>query len=97
MAQSSVRNLVVSYGPVVAVEGISFEAQTGEFVSPLGPSGCGKATTLRRIAGLEWASGGEIRIADRIVALGGREMPPEKRGVNMVFQVLRRVAAYDRV
>ena len=86
MAQLSVRNLVVSYGPVVAVEGISFEAQTGEFVSLLGPSGCGKTTTLRCIAGLELASGGEIRIADRIVALDGREVPPEKRGVNMVFQ-----------
>jgi iron(III) transport system ATP-binding protein len=86
MAQLSVRRLVVSYGAVTAVDGISFEAQAGEFVSLLGPSGCGKTTTLRCIAGLESASAGEIRIADRVVAMDGREVPPEKRGVNMVFQ-----------
>ena len=100
MAQLSVRNLVVSYGRVVAVDGISFEAQPGEFVSLLGPSGCGKTTTLRCIAGLEAASGGEIRIADRVVALDGREVPPEKRGVNMVFQsyaVWPHMSVFDNV
>ncbi len=86
MAQLSVRKLVVRYGAVTAVDGVSFEAQAGEFVSLLGPSGCGKTTTLRCIAGLERASAGEIRIADRVVAMDGREVPPEKRGVNMVFQ-----------
>ncbi len=84
--QLSVRDLVVRYGPVVAVDGISFSAAEGEFVSLLGPSGCGKTTTLRCIAGLESASSGEIRIGNEVVALGGREVPPEKRGVNMVFQ-----------
>lgn len=58
MAQLSVRDLTVQYGPVVAVDGISFAAQEGEFVSLLGPSGCGKTTTLRCIAGLESASSG---------------------------------------
>ena len=86
MAQLSVRKLVVNYGNVTAVDRVSFEAQAGEFVSLLGPSGCGKTTTLRCIAGLESASAGEIRIADRVVAMDGREVPPEKRGVNMVFQ-----------
>ena len=100
MAQLSVHKLVVSYGPVTAVDGISFEAQAGEFVSLLGPSGCGKTTTLRCIAGLESASAGEIRIADRVVAMDGREVPPEKRGVNMVFQsyaVWPHMSVFDNV
>ncbi len=100
MAQLSVRNLVVEYGPVRAVNDISFEAQTGEFVSLLGPSGCGKTTTLRCIAGLESASGGEIRIGNRIVARDGREVPPEKRDVNMVFQsyaVWPHMSVFDNV
>jgi ABC-type Fe3+/spermidine/putrescine transport system ATPase subunit len=86
MAQLSVKDLVVRYGDVVAVDGISFDVGEGEFVSLLGPSGCGKTTTLRCIAGLESASRGEIRIGGDIVARDGREVPPERRGVNMVFQ-----------
>src|SRR6185437_16145801 len=38
------------------------------------------------IAGLESATSGEIRIGGDVVASAGREVPPEKRGVNMVFQ-----------
>jgi ABC-type Fe3+/spermidine/putrescine transport system ATPase subunit len=100
MTQLSVRRLVVSYGPVVAVDGITFEAETGEFVSLLGPSGCGKTTTLRCIAGLETASGGEIRIGEQVVAMDGREVPPEKRDVNMVFQsyaVWPHMSVFDNV
>ena len=86
MAELLVRDLIVRYGDVVAVEGVSFRVAEGEFVSLLGPSGCGKTTTLRCIAGLESASSGEIRIGGEIVAGDGREVPPERRGVNMVFQ-----------
>lgn len=77
---------MVRYGDYVAVDGVSFHVADGEFVSLLGPSGCGKTTTLRCIAGLESATRGEIRIGRDIVARDGHEVPPEKRGVNMVFQ-----------
>lgn len=86
MSDLSVSDLVVQYGDYVAVDGVSFDVADGEFVSLLGPSGCGKTTTLRCIAGLESASRGEIRIGRDVVARDGREVPPEKRGVNMVFQ-----------
>ncbi|HEX3348574.1 MAG TPA: ABC transporter ATP-binding protein [Acetobacteraceae bacterium] len=86
MADLHVRDLVVRYGHVVAVDGVSFDVAEGEFVALLGPSGCGKTTTLRCIAGLESASAGEIRIGNDVVARDGRETPPERRGVNMVFQ-----------
>ena len=86
MAHLSVEDLVVAYGSVKAVRNISFTVEDGEFVSLLGPSGCGKTTTLRCIAGLEGSSSGTIRIGGEIVAADGRDVPPEKRGINMVFQ-----------
>jgi len=86
VAQLQVSDLVVRYGMVTAVKGISFAVEDGEFVSLLGPSGCGKSTTLRCIAGLEESSSGSISIGGDVVAENGFEVPPEKRGVNMVFQ-----------
>jgi iron(III) transport system ATP-binding protein len=86
LAQLSVEDLVVTYGSVTAVKDVSFVVEDGEFVSLLGPSGCGKTTTLRCIAGLEASSGGTIRIDGEIVAADGRDVPPEKRDINMVFQ-----------
>lgn len=86
MADLNVENLVVRYGDFIAISDVSFDVNDGEFVSLLGPSGCGKSTTLRCIAGLEQSSAGSIRIGGEMVAEGGRDVPPEKRGLNMVFQ-----------
>lgn len=86
MARLNVEDLVVAYGAVVAVSDISFSVEDGEFVSLLGPSGCGKTTTLRCIAGLEGSSGGTIRLGDTVMASDGSDIPPDKRGINMVFQ-----------
>jgi iron(III) transport system ATP-binding protein len=86
MSNLTVTDLVVRYGGVTAVDGVSFTVAEGEFVSLLGPSGCGKTTSLRCIAGLESLSSGEIRIGGDVVARAGFEVPPERRGVNMVFQ-----------
>src|ERR1700754_4427870 len=86
MARLSVEDLVVAYGSVTAVRNVSFDVEDGEFVSLLGPSGCGKTTTLRCIAGLEGSSGGTIRLGDAIMAADGSDVPPDKRGINMVFQ-----------
>ncbi len=83
-----VRDLVVRYGDVTAVEGVSFDIASGELVTLLGPSGCGKTTTLRAIAGLETPSSGVIRLNGETVyaAAERRNVPSEKRGVSMVFQ-----------
>ena len=69
-----------------AVSRISFFLLKGQVFSILGPSGCGKTTTLRLIAGLDRPDEGEIILAGRSVAGGRRWVPPEKRGVGMVFQ-----------
>lgn len=71
-----------------AVNNISITVNDGEFMCLLGPSGCGKNTILRMIAGIEHASGGEIVIGDKVVdyVTQGIYIPPEKRGIGLVFQ-----------
>jgi putative spermidine/putrescine transport system ATP-binding protein len=72
-----------SFGPVKAVDSVSFAIEPGEFFSLLGPSGCGKTTTLRLLAGFESPDpGGELRIAGVSVM----DQPPYERRLGMVFQ-----------
>lgn len=69
-----------------AVDALSLGVDPGEVVCLLGPSGCGKTTALRLAAGLERADAGEIHVAGRLVDGGGVFVPPEQRGVGLVFQ-----------
>ncbi len=73
---------------VKAVDGISFTVEEGRFYTLLGPSGCGKNTTLRCIAGLEKANGGEIVVAGKKVfsAVDNSFVPAYRRPIGMVFQ-----------
>jgi len=84
----SVRNLVKSYNGTTVIKGISFEVAAGEFVTLLGPSGYGKTTTLRCIAGLETISEGQIRINDLTVSDAAQDIfvAPNERHLGMVFQ-----------
>lgn len=70
------------YGSVTAVNQVSFMAEYREFLAVVGPTGCGKTTLLRLIAGLEKADEGHIYIHGRCV---DRERPSNRR-VRMVFQ-----------
>jgi len=74
------------YGNTVAVDGVSVAVAAGEVVCLLGPSGCGKTTVLRLAAGLEPLQEGVVRIGGVAVAGDGVEVPPERRGVGLVFQ-----------
>lgn len=71
-----------SWGDKVALDGISFQVQAGEFIALLGPSGCGKTTLLRTIAGLEYADAGEILLKEKNV----NNLGPADRHLSMVFQ-----------
>ncbi|HEY7749094.1 MAG TPA: ABC transporter ATP-binding protein [Aestuariivirgaceae bacterium] len=78
----SIRNLSKRFGPVAAVDDVSFDIAPNEFFALLGPSGCGKTTLLRMIAGLETPTEGQIVIDGQDMAF----IPPNQRPVNMVFQ-----------
>jgi putative spermidine/putrescine transport system ATP-binding protein len=71
-----------SFGPVTAVDDVSFAIEPGEFITLLGPSGSGKTTTLMMIAGFDHPTEGEIYI-DGTPIVG---VPPYRRGIGMVFQ-----------
>jgi ABC-2 type transport system ATP-binding protein len=61
-ATISVRDLRKSYGPLHAVDGVTFEVGQGEFFGILGPNGAGKTTTLEIIEGLREADSGEVTV-----------------------------------
>jgi len=78
----ALRGIRKAFGPVVALDGVDLEVQSGEFLTILGPSGSGKTTLLKIVAGFELPEQG-------CVLLGGEDMtftPPAKRNVGMVFQ-----------
>lgn len=74
-----------SEGPLVVRE-VSFDVSEGEIVALLGPSGCGKTTTLRCIAGFEQATSGSVRMRDCMLEGPEAHVPPEERGIGLVFQ-----------
>jgi iron(III) transport system ATP-binding protein len=69
-----------------AVDALSLAAEPGEILALLGPSGCGKTTTLRLIAGFDTPDEGTVSIRGQPMAGEGRAVPPEARGVGIVFQ-----------
>jgi multiple sugar transport system ATP-binding protein len=82
MAELMLRGLAKRFGDVRAVQDLSLEIASGEFIVLLGPSGAGKTTTLRLVAGLEAADAGQVHI-------GGHDMTrtaPALRDVTFVFQ-----------
>jgi phosphonate transport system ATP-binding protein len=90
MAAVSVANLTKTYGDVVALDGVSFDVEEGEFLVVLGPSGAGKSTLLRILNGLTGPTEGTVAVAGE--AVGGR-----RSDVAMVFQlhyVIESMSAY---
>lgn len=79
-------NVTRSFGSLVALDGVSLQVEAGEIVCLLGPSGCGKTTLLRIASGVDAPTSGRVLIDDREVAGPSRFVPPEKRGVGLMFQ-----------
>jgi multiple sugar transport system ATP-binding protein len=82
MAGVTLRDVVKTYGEVVAVDHVSLEVNDGEFVALVGPSGCGKTTTLNLVAGLIDITAGGIFLGDRRI----NDLDPKDRDLAMVFQ-----------
>ncbi len=96
MAILEVANVSKFFGPVIAVENLSFFVERGEIISLLGPSGCGKTTTLRLIAGFEDPDGGYIRINGVDMA----SKRPYERNVGLLFQnyaLFPHMSVYDNI
>jgi multiple sugar transport system ATP-binding protein len=82
MASVTIHSVRKTFGETPVLHGVDIEIPDGSFTALVGPSGCGKSTLLRMIAGLEHITGGEIRIASKVV----NDMPPKARDIAMVFQ-----------
>jgi len=86
MAAISVERVSKRYGQVTAVRDLSLQVRDREFMTLLGPSGCGKTTLLRLIAGFVAPDDGVIRVDGLAVSSADAVVPPERRGMGMVFQ-----------
>jgi iron(III) transport system ATP-binding protein len=81
-----IHNARIAYEKHPVVDGLSLQLPRGEIGCIVGASGCGKTTLLRAIAGFLPLAAGSIAVAGRIVAGEGKALPPESRGVGLVFQ-----------
>jgi len=86
MTSASLLNVSKAYGKTPVLRDVSLNIKAGEFLAVLGPSGCGKTTLLRLLAGFETPTEGEVQLGDRTVASRSVMVPPEKRGLGIVFQ-----------
>ena len=82
MSDISLRNITKRFGATTAVDRLSLDIADGEFVVLLGPTGAGKTTTLRLVAGLEKPDSGEVFIGGENVS----QVEPAARDVTFVFQ-----------
>jgi iron(III) transport system ATP-binding protein len=90
MASIAIKNLTKSFSTgddaPAAVADLELDINDNEFVTLLGPSGCGKTTTLRMIAGYIVPDAGTIHVNGRLLSAPGQVVPPDQRGMGMVFQ-----------
>src|SRR3984957_494193 len=90
MAGITIRGLSKRFGTrdgeLAAVADLELDIKDNQFVTLLGPSGCGKTTTLRLIAGYITPDAGTIEVAGRLLSSPQAVVPPEARGMGMVFQ-----------
>ena len=82
MSTLVLRNVTKNFGKVCAVDDMSLEVADGEFLVMLGPSGAGKTTTLKLIAGVETPSSGGVYIHGQLM----NAIEPHKRNVAMAFE-----------
>jgi sulfate transport system ATP-binding protein len=77
-----IKDINKKFGDFVALQDVSLDIPTGQLTALLGPSGGGKSTLLRIIAGLESADEGTVHIE----GVEATHLPPQKRNVGFVFQ-----------
>lgn len=91
-----VTGLSKSFGDFKAVQDVSFSIQKGHLIGLLGPSGGGKTSILRMLAGLETPTSGDIVFHGQRV----NDLPPQERGIGFVFQnyaLFKHMTVFDNV
>ena len=82
-----VRNVDFNVSGKTKVKNVSFSIKNkGDVICLLGPSGIGKTTILRTIAGLEKITNGSIQLNNKILASQKVNIEPEKRNISLAFQ-----------
>ena len=98
--QLRLESVSAGYNGTAVVRDVSFTVARGEIACLLGPSGSGKTTLLRAIAGFEPLQAGRILGDGGLLSEPGRGLPPEKRGIGLLFQdlaLLPHLSAFDNV
>ena len=85
-ASLQIENVRLNFGATAVLDTVSLSVTAGDVVSLLGHSGCGKTTMLRVVAGLERPQDGRVILAGREMTGPGVFLPPEQRGVGLMFQ-----------
>ena len=96
MAEVRLENVTKLYGRKAAVKDVSFVCKEGEFISIVGPTGAGKSTILKMIAGIEDITSGKIYFDNRVV----NELLPQERNVSMAFETYNlypHFSVYDNI
>ncbi len=82
MVNMRLSNITKKYGKIFAADGFNLDVEDGEYVTILGPTGAGKTTILKIIAGLIDQDSGEVYIGERCVD----DLPPENREIALLTQ-----------
>jgi ABC-type Fe3+/spermidine/putrescine transport system ATPase subunit len=85
MATITLSQLSRRYGNYTAVDGINLTIRDGEALTLFGPTGCGKSTVLRIIAGLIDPTAGSVAVDGRVISSAHGSVPPERREMGMLF------------
>ena len=96
MAGVKLEHVTKLYGNKIAVDDVTLTCNEGEFLSIVGPTGAGKSTILKMLAGIEAVSAGQIYFNERIV----NDLPPQERNVSMAFETYNlypHMKVYDNV
>ena len=82
-----IKNVDFKVGGKTKVSNVSFAIENeGDIICLLGPSGIGKTTILRTIAGLEKVNSGTIILKNKIISSKDKHVEPENRNISMAFQ-----------